>query len=312
MGRVGSTHEADWEHGEAGSEHRGSLPFEVRRLWREFKDFVPKALVAGDMVGEAVMDAYRLAVKAGQLFVRFGRYLIALGALVGLTSPATGGWGVAALSGSRLAAWAPVALLPAAIGLVRVVLGSFGPLERESERDSMRQQRKHEKPDPQGGLKREAQRRKAINGQLGAGSDKAMLLEEHGFVHDELAETGFQLRARELPDIDLILMRWTRKHGLREVASRGAIDDMARGLLGALGWEDMVDGDRAIAEVLAPLEYSHASVAFSAGAHHYLLTGVAGSPIPGHAHLTISHAATRLVERYADGDEPPLSLVGDR
>jgi hypothetical protein len=312
MHRSGSTHEADGGlEGRPPGGKRRSLPAEVQRLWREFKEFVLKALTAGDMVGEVLMDGYRLAAKAGGLLVRYGRYVAAFAVLVGLTSPATEGWGIAAFSGSALAPWVPVGLLPGTIVCVRIVVGSFGPLDRESERASSRGQQAPADGSPEllSGLARESSRRRALNRRIAVG-DKAPLLETDPFVHDELAETAFQLNARELPEIDLILMRWTRKHGLRVVAFRGAVDDVAQGLLSALEWEDIFDGNGALENALLPLEYSHRAVAFTAGAHHYLLVGIAGAPIPGHAHLTISHTATRLVERYAGADELSLPAAG--
>ena len=292
------------------SRGRRSFAAEVQRLWREFKELVPRALTAGDMVGEVLMDGYRLAARAGGLFVSHGRYVVAFGALVGLTSPVTEGWGIAALSDSTIAAWVPAGLLPGTIFCARIVVGSFGPLDRESERASSRRQQvpAEEGSEVRSGLARESNRRRVLNEQITVG-EKAPLLETDPFVHDELAETAFQLNARELPEIDLILMRWTRKHGLRAVASHGAVDDVAQGLLSALEWEDIFDGNGALESALSPLEYSHRAVAFTAGAHHYFLIGIAGGPIPGHAHLTISHAATRLVERYSDGHEP-LSAAG--
>ncbi len=285
--------------GGASGPHRG-FASDVRRVWRDFKELVTKILRVGDMIGNVALEAHRVVLGGARLLARYGRVAMP-GAVVGLTAPATGGWGIEALSGSPWA-WAPVAGLPAALVGLRGVVALLRATDREGDRQQSRQKKEQKQPDLHHRLQREAGRRKAINGRFRGNGDTPPL-ESHDYVLDVMAEAVYQVGVRGCRDVALTLRRWSRKRGLREAATRGVIDDIVNGRLEEVSWDEMVDFDRALGEALDPLEYAHAAVAFTAGAHHYLLVGISGAPIPDHARLEISHAATRLVERYAQGDE---------
>jgi|GEM_PF-5738634 len=285
----------------------GGIPAEVRSTWREFKDVLRGMMSLGDMAGDLAMDVYRLVVKAAKFASRHGGRAAAIGALIGVSSPLTGGWGVWE---SDWAIWAPVVVLPSLAMAFRAILISFGALDREGERKQKRLSDEHPEPQLQKRLSHDAVRRRHANTSIGTGSEEPLLEQHAGMVLEALDELSYQLSARALSDVTLNVRRWTRRKGCKEVALRGVLDDVVKGRLEALAWDEMVDFDRAVGTALEPLEYFHATTAFSVGAHHYLLVGIAGSPFPGHARLEISHTATRIVERLAYGDEAGESRSG--
>lgn len=295
----GNSHREHRDDGHGDS--RRGFAADVQRLWRDFKQFVAKALGVGDMIGTVAVDAHRLAVKAAKLLARYGGRAATAGALIGLTSPATGGWGLEVLSGPW-ATWAPIAVLPLVFVGVRTIVALFGPIDREGDRKQSRQSSDQVRPDLDGRLRRDADRRKAANQRVSRKGDVSPL-ENRDYVIDFMAETVYQLGVRGCSGTALTLRRWKRRRGLREVATRGTIDDVVNGRLEDLGWDEMVDFDRALKSALDPLGYEHQAVAFTAGSHHFVLIAISGSPIPDHAVLEISHAATRMVERYAQGDQ---------
>lgn len=276
------------------------LSTEIRGLWRDLKLFLRKALRLGDMIGNMAVDVHRLIVKAAGLFARFGGLAAALGVAVGLTSPLFDGWGVDALSKSTLATWAPVGAFAVVFFGVRTVLKLFGVVDREGEREQQRQAEKQPHTGLGERLQLNAGRRRVVNESLNGNTPTAPL-DDQGFVSDVLAEACYQLGVRGQAGVALTLRRWTPKRGLKEVATRGAIDDIVNGRLNGIGWEDLVDIERALRRALAPFEYAHAALAFTAGRHHYVLIGLSGSSMPDHVYLEISHAATRLVELHANG-----------
>lgn len=301
-GSNGTGRRGESERGDRESGSLRGLPADIRKGWRDFKDVLQRAIGLIETAGDLALDVYKLGSRALRFAARHGGRVAAAAALIGISSPLTDGWGVEALSSSPWATWAPVALLPiGALGL-RAILVSFGPIDREGDREQKRLSEEQREPGVQGRLDHDAQRRRHANTTIKTHGGEP-LLEDHSFTPEIVDEAAYHLSVRGQATTTLTLRRWTKRHGLKEVATRGTLDDVVRGRLEGLQWEEMVNFDHAVAAALEPLEYFHAAVAFSAGPHHYLLIGIGGSVIPDHVMLEISHAATRLVERLAYGIE---------
>lgn len=287
--------------GARGPALRG-LAADVRGWWRDAKALLLKAMWVGDMIGDLALEAYELGGRTVTAIGRHGRRVAVFAAAVGVTSPATGGWGFEALATPAWRAWVPVLALPLLGLLLRGVIGSFGPIDRESKRGHQRAHDERPEPDLGSRLELDAKRRRTANAQI-ATTKVDVPLEQHSFVLDVLDEAHYQLKVRGQAGMALALYRYSGKKGCREAAVRGVLDDVVRANLGTLAWEDMTQLDLALSGALEPLECFHAWTAFSVGRYDYVLVGVSGSAVPGHASLEISHAATRMVERLAFGGE---------
>lgn len=185
-------------------------------------------LELGDLFGVVVVGAAELVSDTVGAIAAFLGRLGAVGLVAGLTSPATGGWGIHFLGSSPLASWGPVVICPLAGVLVRSIATSFEHLDHEAERQLAGRLEEGGEPEVAREMEIEEQRRRDLNRQ-----DAAMTpLHTDPTLGEWLADQRLQvIRSGGPKDLGLALLRRGKKRALRMVETSGPISDEVREIL---------------------------------------------------------------------------------
>jgi hypothetical protein len=184
----GSNQDLEPESGSGGDEALKGLFAEVRGGWRDLKGLLGKVMKLGDIAGEVVVDAARLARKLARTVARHSGLVALCIAGIGVSSPITGGWGQNPVASSSWEGWgrsAALALLALGLhlSLRRTVRRGHGAGEVEG-----------------GGAGAKA------NAEISAPESPALVLETYD-------ETYCRLGGRGQPELVIGQRRWTRQRG---------------------------------------------------------------------------------------------------
>lgn len=166
----------------------GGLFGEIRSRWRDLKGLLRKVMKLGDLAGEVVVDAARLARDVAQTAARHSGLVALCIAGVGVSSPITGGWGQNPVASSSWDDWGRSA------ALVLLALGLYLALRRTIRRERETSNVK----DAGAGVKAKAEM---------ARPDTPVLVLE---TYDE---TYCRLGGRDQPEFVVGQRRWTRQSG---------------------------------------------------------------------------------------------------
>jgi len=271
-------------------------------IWRDFRDAVDGGMSLIEAIGRYLLRCAKLVEKLYYLLRRHAGRWFALAAAVGLSSPLSGGWGVAGLSDLPLGKWAPAAFLPLAALVLRATMHAVAG---ESRRRARRHEGERRDPGVERDLARQESKRQVAAEEIEKRGHDCALADED-FVHDIVAATYVQCVS---PDDDFSLALEMLDGGRFEpVATRGRIDDELREAI-RVPLSSVTETEACFASALEPLQYRGATVTFAAGPYHYVLLGLSGATIPDQVLLAISIGATQLMLKLAYGDETPAWLA---
>jgi hypothetical protein len=184
----GSNQDLEPESDGGGEEVLKGLFAEVRSGWRDLKRLLRKVMKLGDIAGEVVVDAARLARNMARTAARHSGLVALCIAGVGVSSPITGGWGQNPVASSSWEGWGrSAALVLLALGLHRALRWTI--------------QRDHEASDGKGdgaSVKAKAE--------MARPESPALVLETYD-------ETYCRLGGRGQPELVIGQRRWTRRSG---------------------------------------------------------------------------------------------------
>jgi hypothetical protein len=260
----------------------------VRDAWGAVRDFIEALGVAGIFGLIAWEKIYGV--------LRDCAPFMPIAALIGLSSPVTGAYGITWISASTAATWFPVAL-PVTVLAVWLLWLTIEQLREETKREAGRQKRERRRPDLYRLLAKQQRDRVELNApyELVKGLPK---LETINRVADHLTELVQRIQdVYGITDFAVALLRRHEKSGFQVHLDKGGMDDRVKERLG-LGTIDERQIGQALNAALDPLQYRHREFPFGAGPRSYVLVGVSGATIPDDVRLELSETATLLVEEF--------------